>query len=158
MENGHKASTAVITEVLNGAGEAMRSIIPAAVAMGKPARIDGAFHHHDIGVIIGITGDLRGRMILDGSGDSFSKLGEKMFGMPITGEMVESFAGEVFNMISGHLGMAMAAKSIKIDITPPTIIVGDSKITGFQQAIEVPVTFEEAGDYRLVLSIDESTL
>lgn len=145
----------IIKEVLNCAVESIKGIVPLELTVGRPALLNGSFNHHAIGVFIGITGDLPGRIILDGPESAFACLGEKMFGMPIEGEMVESFAGEVVNMIAGNMGVALAAKGIKIDITPPTIIVGDSKISGFKQAIELPLSFKEAGDYRLVLNIEK---
>ncbi|OLN23204.1 chemotaxis protein CheX [Domibacillus antri] len=154
MENAQQDKNAVITEILNCAIESIRTVIPVEAQVGRPSLLNGSFQHHAIGVFIGITGDLPGRLILDGSQDAFANLGTKMFGMPIEGEMVESFAGEVVNMIAGNMGSALFAKGIEIDITPPTIIVGDSKISGFTQAIELPVSFQEAGEYRLVLNIE----
>ncbi|WP_245629843.1 chemotaxis protein CheX [Domibacillus robiginosus] len=145
----------IIKEVLNCSVEAFKAIVPLELTVGQPKLLNGSFHHHAIGVFIGITGDLPGRIILDGPEEAFARLGEKMFGMPIEGEMVESFAGEVVNMVAGNMGMTLSAKGIKIDITPPTIIVGDSKISGFKQAIELPLSFQDAGDYRLVLNIEK---
>lgn len=155
MTNLQQDQNSLVKEVLNCAVEAMKTIIPAQMDLGKPSFLTGSFDHHGIGVFIGMTGDLPGRIILDGDESAFASLGTKMFGMPIEGEMVESFAGEVVNMIAGHMGVALAAKGMTIDITPPTIIVGDSKISGFKQGIELPLSFAEAGSYRLVLSIEQ---
>jgi len=155
MSQVQQDQNTIIKEVLNCTVEAIKGVIPLELTVGKPTLLNGSFNHHAIGVFIGITGDLPGRIILDGPEDAFAKLGEKMFGMPIEGEMVESFAGEVVNMIAGNMGVALSAKGIMIDITPPIIIVGDSKIAGFKQAIELPLSYTEAGDYRLVLSIDK---
>ncbi|WP_051080867.1 chemotaxis protein CheX [Bacillus sp. 37MA] len=155
MENTQLDKNTVIKEVLNCAIESIRTVIPIEVQVGRPTLLTESFSHHAIGVFIGITGDLPGRLILEGSEESFSRLGTKMFGMPIEGEMVESFAGEVVNMIAGNMGAALFTKGITIDITPPTIIVGDSKISGFRQAIKLPIAFQEAGEYELVLNIEK---
>ncbi|MCP3763144.1 chemotaxis protein CheX [Domibacillus sp. A3M-37] len=155
MGNVQQDQNSIVKEVLNCTVDAMKAIIPAELTVGKSAVLNGSFDHHAIGVFIGITGDLPGRIILDGPEDAFASLGTKMFGMPVEGEMVESFAGEVVNMIAGNMSVALSSKGINIDITPPTIIVGDSKISGFKQAIELPLSFEGAGDYRLVLNIEK---
>ena len=157
MANVQQDQNSIVKEVLNCAVMAMKAIIPAELTVGKPTLLNGSFDHHAIGVFIGMTGDLPGRIILDGPEDAFASLGTKMFGMPIAGEMVESFAGEMVNMIAGNMGVTLSEKGIAIDITPPTIIVGDSKISGFKQAIELPLSFQDAGEYRLVLSIEQGT-
>ncbi|OMP65660.1 chemotaxis protein CheX [Domibacillus epiphyticus] len=154
MENTQQDKNTVIKEILNCTIESIRTVIPVEAQVGRPSLLTGSFHHHAIGVFIGITGDLPGRVILDGPADAFSNLGTKMFGMPIEGEMVESFAGEVVNMIAGNMGSNLFAKGITIDITPPTIIVGDSKISGFKEAIEMPIIFQDTGEFRLVLNIE----
>ncbi|OES44526.1 chemotaxis protein CheX [Domibacillus iocasae] len=155
MGNVQQDQNSIVKEVLNCTVDAMKAIIPVELTVGRPTLLNGSFDHHEIGVFIGITGDLPGRIILDGSEEAFASLGTKMFGMPIEGAMVESFAGEVVNMIAGNMGVALSAKGITIDITPPTIIVGNSKISGFKQAVELPLSFEGAGEYRLVLNIDK---
>ncbi|WP_046173677.1 chemotaxis protein CheX [Domibacillus indicus] len=154
MANGQQDQSNVVKEVLNCAVSAMKAIIPAELTVGKPVLLNGSFDHHAIGVFIGVTGDLPGRIILVGKEEAFASLGTRMFGMPIEGPMVESFAGEVVNMIAGNMGVSLSEKGVAIDITPPTIIVGDSKISGFKQAIELPLSFQDAGEYRLVLSIE----
>ncbi|MFY0781926.1 chemotaxis protein CheX [Peribacillus simplex] len=53
-------------------------------------------------MLIEISGDIRGRIIIEGTNGCMSKIGEGMFGIPIEGEMLESFAAELGNMLAGQ--------------------------------------------------------
>ena len=93
-------------------------------------------------------------MIIDGEEESFQGLGASMFGMPLEGEMLESFAGELGNMIAGNLATLLAQAGHSLDITPPTVIVGQSKMYGFDKALKLPITIENVGDFLVVLMIE----
>ena len=51
-------------------------------------------------MLIGITGDVKGLLVLEGNEIVFGGIGEAMFGMPLEGEMLGSFSGELGNMIA----------------------------------------------------------
>ncbi|MBM7647937.1 chemotaxis protein CheX [Bacillus ectoiniformans] len=148
------STNATITSTLNSVIEVIKSVIPVPVTVGSPSLTQEPFQHESIGVFVGITGDLPGRLMIEGSAEGFGKLGSVMFGMPIEGEMIESFSGELGNMVAGNLGSNLFQKGITIDITPPTIIVGNSKLYGFKKAIQLPIKFENAGEFLIVLNIE----
>ncbi|MBS4173222.1 chemotaxis protein CheX [Bacillus sp. FJAT-49736] len=143
-----------ITDVLNGTIESIKAVLPIRVDIRQPQLFNSPFNQHTIGVLIGITGDIKGRIVIDGEEEVFSKIGEVMFGMPLIGEMLESFAGELGNMIAGNMSTQIASNGLLVDITPPTVIVGHSKIFGFSKAIRLPIQIEQVGELNIILMIE----
>ncbi|KUP06524.1 chemotaxis protein CheX [Bacillus coahuilensis m2-6] len=147
-------ATKNITDVLNSTIESVKSVIPVPVSVDSPQLLNQPLYQHSIGVLIGMTGDVRGRIIIEGETEAFSGLGSIMFGMPLEGEMLESFAGELGNMICGNFSTNVSKHGITTDITPPTVIVGQSKMYGFEKAIRLPITIENAGRLDIILMIE----
>ncbi|PJN91991.1 chemotaxis protein CheX, partial [Bacillus sp. mrc49] len=75
-------SNAVITKVLNGTILAVKSVLPFSLDIQKPSLFRQPFEQESISVLIGMTGDIRGRLIIEGTNECISKIGERMFGMP----------------------------------------------------------------------------
>jgi len=120
-----------------------------------PSIISEPFQQQQMGVLIGLIGDLKGRVIIDSSPETFSGIGNTMFGMPLEGEMLESFTGEFGNMIAGNLCTTVGQESLEIDITPPTVMVGNTKLYGFEKAFILPVTIPSVGPLTVLLTIEE---
>ena len=113
------------------------------------------YEQKEMGVLIGLIGDLKGRIIIDASPEAFSTIGSTMFGMPLEGAMLESFTGEFGNMIAGNLCTFAGQQQLELDITPPTVMVGHTKLYGFQQAFKIPATIEGVGDIYILYTIDD---
>jgi len=143
------------TEILNGTIQSVKSVIPCAIQIDKPNVINEPFTQKSIGVLIGITGDFRGRIIIDGNEQVFGKIGELMFGMFLEGEMLDSFSGELGNMIAGNLSTFVSQNGIEIDITPPTVLVGETKMFGFEKALSLPISLENIGQLSIVLILEK---
>lgn len=141
----------IATKVLNGIVTAVQSILPFSINIQKPSYIKQPFEQESISVLIGMTGDIRGRLIIEGTNGCMSKIGEAMFGMPLEGEMLESFAAELGNMLAGNLATTLASTGAIMDITPPTVLVGHTKMYGFDEAINLPVDLEGAGTLQIIL-------
>ncbi|MCA1063125.1 chemotaxis protein CheX [Rossellomorea sp. AcN35-11] len=148
--------TKSVTDILNSSIEAIKSVIPLSIKTIQPTLLTEPFSQNGIGVLIGITGDVKVRMIIDGEQESFQGLGASMFGMPLEGPMLESFAGEVGNMIAGNLATIITRAGYTVDITPPTIIVGQSNMYGFDKALRLPLTLENAGNFSIILMFEKS--
>ena len=99
-----------VTTILSGIIESVKEVIPFDISSDTPAIFTQPFTLQSFGVLIGMTGDVRGRLIIDGDEQVFSSIGEGMFGMVIEGEMLESFAGELGNMIAGTLSTSISQK------------------------------------------------
>ncbi|RSK27332.1 chemotaxis protein CheX [Bacillus sp. HMF5848] len=143
-----------ITHVLNATVDALRGVIPLNINIHKPALFTQPLLQSSIGVLIGMTGDVRGRLILESSKEVFGGIGQVMFGMALEGEMLESFTGELGNMIAGNLTTVLSNKDITMDITPPTVIVGETKMYGFDKAFKVPVEVADLGELQVILMLE----
>lgn len=106
------------------------------------------------GVLVGITGSIKGKVLYKSNADFFSSVGELMFGMALEGDMLKSFAGELGNMISGGLCTNVFSKGMTIDITAPTIMEGSMALSGFKEAIEIEMTFQNGKKLAIGLMID----
>lgn len=146
--------TKSVTDILNGTIDAVKAVLPFEVAVDKPSLFTQPFTQHSVGVLIGMTGDVRGRIIIDGTEEIFGKIGEGMFGMVLEGDMLESFAGELGNMIAGNLSTTIAQKGFEMDITPPTVFVGQTKVYGFEKAFRLPIHIQNAGILEVILMVE----
>src|SRR5699024_2380873 len=106
------------------------------------------------GLLIWIVGDLKGKLVHAGDIHMFGLIGEKMFGIEVTGDMLSSYSGEFGNMLAGSISTNIASEGISIDITSPSLIVGQAKISGVKLAIQSKVSFAGLGDVDIYLMID----
>ncbi|WP_085522183.1 chemotaxis protein CheX [Tuberibacillus sp. Marseille-P3662] len=148
------ATNGTITHLINGTLQSLKTALSLDHSISKPGLLETPLQV-TFGVFIGITGDFKGKLVINGHHQTFANIGEKMFGMPLEGEMLKSFTGEIGNMIAGGLSTNIYHQGIKIDITAPTVMDGDSQITGFRQAIHVPVHFNTDESFDLYLLVDE---
>src|SRR5699024_11654886 len=134
VTRGTAGNSKFLTELLNGVIASLKMIVPSHPKVKKPRLLkeDLSLQY---GVLIGYAGDVKGNLIVRGVPTVFSKIGEKMFGMPLEGEMLRSFTGAVGNMIGGSLARMMLHQGIEWDITAPTILQGESTLSGFDQSI-----------------------
>lgn len=148
------AIDAHMTSVLNGTISAIKSVLPLTMEVDQPKYINQHFEQEAISVLIGMTGDLPGRLIIDGTEACMSKIGEVMFGMPLQGEMLESFSAELGNMIAGNLATTLAQSNTIIDITPPTVLIGSARMSGFDRALSLPIQIENIGTLHAILIVE----
>lgn len=144
-----------IQTILNGTIHSLKTILPMEIDVKSPSVAKEPYVQEEMGVLIGLVGDLKGRIIIDGSPGIFGAIGSAMFGMPLEGPMLESFTGELGNMIAGNLCTYAGQYELELDITPPTVMVGNTKLYGFQQAFKIPATINGVGDITILYTIDE---
>ncbi|MCF3942860.1 chemotaxis protein CheX [Oceanobacillus alkalisoli] len=142
-----------ITVLLNGTNHTLQSIVPIPFQMSKPSLLGNTLHL-EFGVLIGITGDIKGRLILAGDQAVFRSIGESMFGMPVGDEMLPSFSGELGNMLAGGIATVIVENDVTTDITAPTIMQGDTTLSGYEKSIRLTATFDGIGDLQIYLLID----
>jgi chemotaxis protein CheX len=143
-----------VTIILNGTIEAVKGVIPLQLTVDRPTLFAAPLIQSSMGVLIGMTGDVRGRLVIGGDMSTFGSIGEMMFGMTLEGEMLQSFTGELGNMIAGSLATNLSQKEIIMDITPPTVLVGQAKLYGFDKAFRVPILIEGIGEIQIILMIE----
>ena len=149
MENGNK----LITNLLNGTYSSLKKIIPIHHEITKPRLLKQSLHL-PFGVLIGMTIDIKGKLILAGDSTLFSSIGESMYGMPLEGEMLLSFSGELGNMIAGSLSTHLVDCGIHTDITSPTMIQGSVILSDHTNALQVTAVFENREELNIYLLLD----
>ena len=142
-----------ITDLLNGTYESLKSVIPINYQISKPQLL-GKNLEFQFGVLIGVTGDVKGSLILTGDSVVFSSIGEAMFGMPLEGEMLSSFSGELGNMLAGRISTIILENGIQTDITAPTILQGNTTLSGYEKAIHMTANFDHIGAMDIYLLIN----
>lgn len=143
-----------IQAIIDGTKQALNTIVPANVTTQSVSFLNEPYVQQEMSVLIGFIGDIKGRIIIDSNQPTYGQLASKMFGMPIEGEMLESFTGEFGNMVAGAICTHAGAQNINIDITPPTVMVGKTKLYGFESAFYIPVIIEEVGELSILFTID----
>jgi len=142
-----------ITTLLNGTNSALKQVVPIEHKLSKPKLLNELLLVR-FGVFIGITGDIKGKLVLVGEQSTFGSIGEVMFGSQISGEMLTSFSGELGNMIAGNLSTSVVSNGVSIDITAPSIIQGEAKISGYELAIHLTSSFNNVGNLDIYLLLD----
>src|SRR5699024_421541 len=121
--------------------------------IAKPTLLNQYLQLH-FGVLIGITGDVKGQLILSGEQHDFGSIGKAMLGADLEGDMIMYFSGELGNMIAGRLYTNIIAQGIKTDITSPTILQGSTTLSGYDKAIHTIVQFAGVGQMDIYLLLD----
>jgi len=111
-------------------------------------------------IIIGIAGEIKGQVFFSMDEGTACKIASAMmFGMQVTAleEMGKSAIAELGNMIMGNVSTEFYNNGIKIDITPPTVMVGNdiAITTKLQKTICIPLALENAGKIDIDVSITD---
>jgi chemotaxis protein CheX len=94
--------SAIITKLLNCAIQSIKTVIPLTFTIGAPKVLSENVVEGYLGVLVGMIGNCKGQTILKGSSSTFGQLAQSMFGMPVEGDVLISFTGELGNMIAGN--------------------------------------------------------
>lgn len=121
-----------INPFLMAATSIIRDICGIDMKIGKPYIKETSFANDSIIIMIGITGEMRGQVMIVMTHDVALNVASKMMmGMPVAelDEMSISAISELGNMIMGNAATIFSTKGIGIDITPPTVCRGNLTIT-----------------------------
>ena len=77
-----------------------------------------------------------------------------MYGMSLEGEMLVSFSGELGNMIAGTLSTSIGTKGIQTWITAPTVMQGNTVLSGYEKAVNIPIDIASYGRLEIFLLMD----
>lgn len=149
-------------EYINPFIEASRTVIRTVanidISLGKVYLKTSPYTSETIVVIVGIMGGLRGQVIF--SMDKLVSLkiaSAMMMGMAITelDEMSKSAIAESANMILGNAATILYDKGIKIEITPPSLMMGDNIqiSTPKMKTLCVPLNLSSGGTIELDIAL-----
>lgn len=89
-------------------------------------------------VIIGFIGDVKGNLIYNLSIDNAKKIASiMMMGMAVGdfNEIAQSAISELTNMITANAATNFANENVNVDISTPTLIVGDFQATAYNDKV-----------------------
>lgn len=113
--------------------------------IGKPYIKDTEFKDDTVVIMIGVTGEMRGQVIIEITNIIACDIASKMTMMPISqlDELSISALSELGNMILGNAATIFSTKGIPMDITPPTLLMGNMTFSvSYSQNICIPLIYE----------------
>ncbi len=122
---------------------------------GAPNLRKSPFLPDEVLVSLGITGELRGKVILSMPEETAKTVASKMMmGMPVNelDEMSKSALCELGNMVMGNVATLFFNDGIQIDITPPTLLKGKNIEISTSNMVTICIPIEAEGQ-RLILDI-----
>ena len=99
--------------------------------------------------MVGLTGELRGVVMVSCDEISATRIASKMLGVPLQGpnEQTADALGEICNMIAGNFKHKLSGLSKRCALSPPTVVTGTDyrvhrQTSGSLQSLSVTFTFE----------------
>lgn len=126
------------------------------VGIQKPVLKEAAFDSDSWVIIVGVTGEMRGQVLIAMSGKNACNVASKMCMMEVS--QIDDFAAsalsELGNMIMGNAATVFSSNGVGIDITPPTLSNGKvSFSSSFAKTLCVPMTMGGEGSIDLFLAL-----
>ncbi|MGN0160197.1 MAG: chemotaxis protein CheX [Lachnospiraceae bacterium] len=147
-----------INPFLMAASSIMKDMCQLTTTVGKPYVKTTEFDESCVIILIGVTGEMRGQVIIALSLEVACDIASKMIMMPITemNELSMSAISELGNMILGNAATILSTKGIGIDITPPTLCRGTVSITtAYARNICIPLIYEEGKCIELDIALKQ---
>lgn len=136
-----------INPFLMAASSIIKDICQIELKVGRPYVKSTEFADDSVVIMIGVTGEMRGQVMIALSYQKSLEIASKMMmGMPVTelDEMATSAISELGNMIMGNAATILSTKGIGVDITPPTLCRGNLRISqSFTKNICIPLSGDD---------------
>ncbi len=153
IEGGVNMSVSVelINPFISAAQSVLRDLAQISTKMGKPYLKKPEYEGQVVSIIVGITGELRGQVILTLTEEVACQIASHMMmGMPVPelNDMSRSAVSELANMILGNTATIFSTKGITVDITPPNLCIGSnmSFTVSDSKTICVPLDYEDGNN------------
>ena len=124
----------IINPFLKSSIDIIKQVCNIDIKVGKPFISKTSFNNESILIILGITGQMEGQVILDIEIDKAKSIASSMMmGMQVDtlDEMAMSAISELGNMIMGNTATLFSAENILVDITPPSVAHGTLTINRY---------------------------
>lgn len=118
-----------INAFIKAATEVLNNFVTDKFTVGKPSVRQNPFPTKEIVIILGITGEIKGQAVFSLSEEMARTIASgMMMGMPVPeiDEMAKSALSELGNMIMGNSATLLFNQGVQIDITPPSLVRGNS--------------------------------
>ena len=148
-----------INPFIKASTEVLKMIAQIEFTTGKPYMKSSPFTPSSVLIVVGITGEIQGQAVISMTMELAMGIASKMMmGMPVTelDEMSKSALSELGNMIMGNAATLLYNDEIQVDITPPSLMVGDGITisSSTMTTIGVPLN-SELGTMNFDISIKE---
>ena len=148
----------IINPFLMAGVQMLKDVSQVETKIGKPAVKQATFSDDTIVIMIGITGEMKGQVMLAFPNDVACLVAGNMCMMP-TNEMTELYMSaicELGNMIMGNAATIFSTKGIGIDITPPTVCRGNMTFSpANSQNIGIPLILNDNRTIVVDISVKE---
>lgn len=117
-----------INPFLKSATSVIETVCAISSKIDKPKLKDTSFTDDSVLILLGVTGQLEGQVILEFSEQNAKTLASKMmmgYEVPNLDDMAMSAISELGNMIMGNAATIFSNQNTLIDITPPTVARGN---------------------------------
>ncbi len=135
-----------INPFLMAAKKVLQDMCFVEVSIQKPGLKEAAFTADSWVIIIGVTGEMRGQVLIAMREKDACNIASKMCMMEVSAidDFAASALSELGNMIMGNAATVFASNGIGIDITPPTLSHGEVSFTStYAKSLCVPLTFAD---------------
>jgi chemotaxis protein CheX len=126
------------------------------IKLGKPTLQEQYFLENTLVIFIGITGEMKGQVMIAFEEAVARDIASKMMGMKINDmdDIAKSAICELGNMIMGNTATIFSKNGTAIDITPPTLGNGTMRFTNnFAKNICIPLEYEENKKIKINIAI-----
>lgn len=137
----------------------LRDMCGVDLAVGTPYVKKEKFNEDTVVICLGVTGKIKGQVLLALNNSAACDIASRMCMMPITAldDLSLSALCELGNMVFGNAATVLSTKGIIIDITPPTVIQGNFSIANnFAQNVCIPFKFDGDKSIEVDVSVKEA--
>ncbi|NLM09805.1 MAG: chemotaxis protein CheX [Clostridiaceae bacterium] len=118
-----------------------------------------SYENDSVAVIVGLTGKIRGHVIISLSTDTAKSIASYMMGgmtVDTFDDMAKSAISELGNMIIGNTATILSTRGISVEITPPSLLVGENidVSPSIKQTICVPLDLGDSRNVDINVSIE----
>jgi len=137
----------------------LRQIASISAKLGKVYLKDSPYKSDSILILVGLTGSIRGQAVFSMSKNLAMRIASSMmFGMPVVelDEISISAISELTNMILGNAATLLYNRGTSVEITPPSLLMGDNMTISQSKmkTVCVPLLLENDGVIELDISIE----
>ena len=146
-----------INPFLMAAKKVLQDMCFVEVGIQKPVLREAKFGPDSWVIIIGVTGEMRGQVLIAMTEENACTIASKMCMMEV--KEIDDFAAsalsELGNMIMGNAATVFSSNGVGIDITPPTLSHGKVSFTSsYTKSLSVPLKFVDgSGGIDLFLAL-----
>jgi len=138
----------------------MKMVCNETASRGKVFIKNSTFASDNVVIIIGVAGEIKGQVFFSMNNITACNIASTMmFGTEVKelDDMAKSAIAELGNMIMGNVSTEFFNNGIKIDITPPTVLVGKDMALSTRglKTICIPLLLEKLGKIEIDVTLTE---